>query len=766
MRPVVVVVLAPVVDDAAHVGHTGNQRHGLLVIGSATSGSQSAAPNGGLQMVNVPRRTLGMVSKRVVGLLATAMVGGIGSAHAQPASLAAQSAVEWKVRESFPLLPLNKVEALRDAKLTSATEVYRKLEADWKVGSPIVADVTDTQYDRERGRYKPGYLLQHGAPVTVSARVIGASSEVARSQCVWSVRSAGGQDAQPTTAVAQQCSQWVDLMVPLGVKIKLQARIAGDEGAAAAEMTTQTATQPLEEDVTVIQRVTVALGDSYAAGQGNPDVPAENARFTNPKPGPDWPFRAREQRGAKAVWWDDECQRSLLSWPVLTVLTQAITDEDRKTRHVLLTYACSGAEVVDGGFLAQIKSSVRGRTYSPNRDGEVDDMNVEQQALSWKVKRSQINAMYDDLCFQQERIAKMVNVPARPVTRAWTYGCVNPMPVDRLLLSMGGNDLGFPNIAMGIFLPDEANHWYGRLPLWLFRAFVKAEDPNRVANRVAKYGKIYPKAIQALREATGVPASKTVLVMYPNPVVSAGPTGMDDAPSNGCTGGHVVATVGGKKVTSQQARVRDINLVLGWALASSIPIFDIGSTWVLSAEENEVKGFKTIYKYISQMQGEALDFGDADQGHMEGATYGSEELFKGRRLCDRVETANDVYLPMHMCSSYPGQCNAGAAMGGGQWMPRGPAEYKHYAGLQEEIKDGKTVKQPRRPIVYSLNESVLAQRSWKEHDEPSGEQIRDALSGAMHPSAEAYAAAADSILKAIERSRQKRAARTPLEGRQ
>lgn len=707
----------------------------------------------------VARGTGAMVSRRVIGRLAMAMVAAIGTAYAQDTPVAVGGSVEWRVKESFPLLPLSKVEDLRVAELKTAIDVYRRLEAQWEVGKPIVAAVTATQYDKDRRRYKPGYLLQKGDPVIVSARVQGASNEVARSQCAWSVRGAEGQFARSTTAVEPRlCSEWVDLEVPLGVKVKLQARIAVSEGAAADQVAAQKATEPWEEDATVTQRVTVALGDSYAAGQGNPDVPADNRGVTNPKPGPDWPFRSGQDRGPIAVWWDDECQRSLLSWPVLTVLTQAITD-DKKTRHILLTYACSGAGVVDGGFLAQIKSSVRGRTYSPVRDGEVDDKNFEQQTLSYQVSRSQINAMYDDLCFDQDRIAKMVSVPARPVTRAWTYRCANPVPVDRLLLSMGGNDLGFPNIAMGIFLPDVAKHRFGWLPLWLFRSFTKAEDPNAVADRVAEYGKIYPKAIQTLREAAGVPASRTVLVVYPNPVVSPGPKGLDDAPANGCVGGRAVTE---EKETPQQIRVRDINLVLGWALASSIPIFDIGSEWVLSAEENEVEGFKTVYKHISQMQTEALDIGDADTGKMERATYGNDEHFNGRRLCDRVETANEVYLPLHMCSGNSRQCNAGAAMGGGQWLPRAPAEYKHYSGLQEQTVGGKTVKQPRRSIVYSLNESVLAQRSWPDEQELSGERISDALSGAMHPSAEAYAAAADSILNAIKQSEKKQARRAQL----
>lgn len=123
--------------------------------------------------------------------------------------------------------------------------------------------------------------------------------------------------------------------------------------------------------VLVRDRLVLALGDSYTAGQGSPDRPAElafndsvviadpfverpvhkaNVWYPNFKPGP-----------KEAQWWDNECNRSLLSWPVLASLKLAsqfadqaeanyATEQDAVT---LLSYACSGAEFYDGLFVLQ-----------------------------------------------------------------------------------------------------------------------------------------------------------------------------------------------------------------------------------------------------------------------------------------------------------------------------------------------------------------------------------------------------------------------------
>jgi hypothetical protein len=529
---------------------------------------------------------------------------------------------------------------------------------------------------------------------------------------------------------------WQELRVPLGVAVALNASVLTAPGR-----------RTFTENVVVKQSVTVALGDSYAAGQGNPDVPADNRSVSKRENESGWPFEGGFEKGTRAQWWDEECQRSLISWPVLTVLMQALVDQRQQTRHVLLTYACSGAEVVDGGFLAQIKSSVRGRTLSSSRDGAFEDPKVDRAEWMHQVRRSQINAMFDDLCGGQERRARVVSVPARPRTRAWIYGCAKPLEVNRLMLSMGGNDLGFPNIAMGIFVPSVGQYWYADLGIALFRWIAGARSPHSALGDVIRYSEVYADEIHALREAAGVQASKTVLVRYPNPVVTEPEGGIDKAPEDGCVAGPIVQLPSGKTEKAQRIRVRDINLVLGSALYHGNPL-PVGEAWTLSAEPTEVQGFKKVYQRIRDMQDGALKRKDAAGRAMEGATYGEARWFHGRRLCDKLTSPDTVYLPLHMCTGYPGECNAADAMGQGQWRARAPSEYEHYGGMRE--------RQARRTIVYSLNESVLAQRSW-DVEGPNAERVRDVLSGAMHPTGEAHAAAADSILKAIEEQDRKNA---------
>src|SRR5207237_1611223 len=101
----------------------------------------------------------------------------------------------------------------------------------------------------------------------------------------------------------------------------------------------------LAADIAITDQLVVALGDSYISGEGNPDVPVRfelnesdhGERFGRS----DWPARLNrgvherlvngrvvaERRDYRpAVWWDQPCHRSLLSWPVLASLAYAAYD--------------------------------------------------------------------------------------------------------------------------------------------------------------------------------------------------------------------------------------------------------------------------------------------------------------------------------------------------------------------------------------------------------------------------------------------------------
>ena len=86
------------------------------------------------------------------------------------------------------------------------------------------------------------------------------------------------------------------------------------------------------------------LGDSFASGEGNPDVPvtfSEEGRHRNL-----YPRRARNDASGSAKWMDEICHRSLYGHQLRAALQIAI--ENPQSAVTFLGYACSGASVDEG----------------------------------------------------------------------------------------------------------------------------------------------------------------------------------------------------------------------------------------------------------------------------------------------------------------------------------------------------------------------------------------------------------------------------------
>jgi hypothetical protein len=136
-----------------------------------------------------------------------------------PASQARASSIEWKVKEGFPLLKVDRVEQLRARQLQDVTSLYRHLESEWRVGRPIVASVEDTQYDRSTGRYRPGYLLRQGDSLTVLVRLTGQEPDA---KCSWRAFSGGGQlDRSSAVLLERPCGTWQEVQVFLAMSQEL-----------------------------------------------------------------------------------------------------------------------------------------------------------------------------------------------------------------------------------------------------------------------------------------------------------------------------------------------------------------------------------------------------------------------------------------------------------------------------------------------------------------------------------------------------------------
>lgn len=84
------------------------------------------------------------------------------------------------------------------------------------------------------------------------------------------------------------------------------------------------------EKIQVEDKLIVAMGDSFSAGEGNPHMQ----------------YRIIPTRARPTYFWDDRCHRSLLSGPALAAAIYS--RKNRKKSVSFLHYGCSGASVDDG----------------------------------------------------------------------------------------------------------------------------------------------------------------------------------------------------------------------------------------------------------------------------------------------------------------------------------------------------------------------------------------------------------------------------------
>ena len=232
------------------------------------------------------------------------------------------------------------------------------------------------------------------------------------------------------------------------------------------------AAKPL--DIRIRDMLVISMGDSFGAGEGNPDHPvtlsdsrafdygvvdiaatSTKAKLDGyPARKGDWKaLNGPEFRKERARWWDRECHRSLYSHQLRTALQLAI--EDPRRAITFISYSCSGAEIAEGILL---RTPVRECTAGENF-----------------LVPSQMSAMSEALCKSVTRgapmpsaiIERMPELRGRAekemrITRCETLGADNARgpalkrPVDLVLLSVGGNDVGFVPLVSDSLLSEQS----------------------------------------------------------------------------------------------------------------------------------------------------------------------------------------------------------------------------------------------------------------------------------------------------------------------
>lgn len=445
----------------------------------------------------------------------------------QPPAVAAVAAVAaspvtpafaWKVERRFRLWDLP---ALTAGDQAAAEALYDALagSSDTDKAHDLIVAFVKSHRALTRGYWNEDartFSIAFLYPQTYAVR-IGLSNglSLAGQTCTWST-SAGHLD-QATA----RCENSVDLSLPAA---------ANGQGSQRATMTvTASGGATAQIDIQVRDRLIVSFGDSFASGEGNPDIPVSLAALTAGWGIPDapgykqvWPGRDAMNGVRGATWIDTGCHRSSFNQHLVAALRYAA---DRPQEAVtFLSYACSGAAVYNGLLTPQAEPP-----------GYKDEDTVKAQDTA------QIEMATHDLCppgpdgksTAQETAGRTYTRTIKPKnplafwekhtetlsTRAYRCaGGAQPRPVDAILLSDGGNDAGFSSVIMWALLPKSEPDLLGSKLLEFLR-----NDPDFARSPTdsnAIIGGSLSTDLQTLAARLKVfaPTAPVIIGGYPSPI--------------------------------------------------------------------------------------------------------------------------------------------------------------------------------------------------------------------------------------------------------
>jgi hypothetical protein len=309
-------------------------------------------------------------------------------------------------------------------------------------------------WDGKRNRYacreKPDYINPKSHKIRASLQGLPDAQVV---DCTWltAPRGRGGRG----NAVTLPCDMPVRLEIPYPDGAWIEVEIGGRKVAETAARVT---------DLFI-----VGMGDSFASGEGNPDVPvrfspdrtAEYGAGASGAPLDGYPARIGDWTTIgdpafieeNARWLDQACHRSLYSHQLRAALQLSVEDPHRAVTFVGV--ACSGAETVFGIFLRY-----KGHEWVPNPP-----------------EYSQISAVAEAQCGGQKapdyELPEAYHIKGRiPELKGGLVlkkcDAEKARKIDLLFLSVGGNDVGFARLVANAVLADSSvlrklGGWFGHV---------------------------------------------------------------------------------------------------------------------------------------------------------------------------------------------------------------------------------------------------------------------------------------------------------------
>lgn len=613
------------------------------------------------------------MASAVLALLALA-VAATGQA---PIAMAQQPEIVWRVNNPFRFF-LDPAD----------TEMHRATFASLKpneLQSPVLAIeraleerhpdgwaasvFTKTCWDPVRNRYAcqayEDYVNPKFHKVLVELKGIEDAQSV---DCSWATAPRGGR--RRGAAVTLPCDAPIELQIPYPGGAHITVEVGGRLVA--------------ETDARVEDLFVVGMGDSFGSGEGNPDLPVRFSRersadygtgaLSAPLTG--YPARVGDWRqigDAKFIqenarWLDQACHRSLYSYQLRAALQLAIEEPHRAVTYVGV--ACSGAETTFGLFLRY-----KGNEWVPNPP-ELSQISSIAQAQCGRIE-----AKAYDLPEAYHMQGRIPELEGGLVLRK--CDAERGRKIDLVLLSIGGNDVGFARLVANAVLNDSSvlrqlGGWFGQVH--------GVRETTPLLDVLGDHYKSVNRAIHSILHVPWPEADRIILTGYPPLAVLADGRSI-------CPDGQAGMTV--------------------------LPDF------TLSARKAREGGELA----------ERLDTIMRDSAKAYGWSFVDEHraAFRGRGICAgwtdaAFSTADDLRIPRKV---------------NGAWEPFNPADWRAYVPRQRWFRTPNDAFMTGNfHVSQSILQSVLKAQglSWVQL------LLAATYSGAFHPTAEGQAAIADAVV--------------------
>ncbi len=486
--------------------------------------------------------------------------------------------------------------------------------------------------------------------------------------CTWLSSPRGDANNPRGDAITQPCSEPARFVVPYPGGAEVTVQIGGRQVA--------------KTEIKVRDVLIAGMGDSFASGEGNPDMAVRFSRERTADystmgiygtltgyPSRIGPWKDLGDKAfikENARWLDQACHRSLYSEQMRTALQLAVEDPHRAVTYVGVS--CAGAEVTDGLFLRY-----KGNEWVPNPP-RLSQLSAVAEAQCGNNKTNPIGL--SDVYYQQGAVPELRDIIMRQCPQDVAR------KIDLVLLSIGGNDIGFSRLVANTVLSNES--LLRKLGGWFGQVYNDAESTAALEQLGPRY-KALNRALHALLYVPWNESDRILLVAYPGLALQGDGSEM-------CGSGNAGMDV------FPDFQLDRVKLKLG--------------TWFAD-------------KLNRQMRDSASEFGwTFVETH--------RRAFIGRGICaglsvEGVSDIDDLRLPRKI---------------DGMWTPYNPADYLPYAARQRWFR---TPNDAFLTGNFHVAAGLMTKILPFEPFAPFQLILASTYSGAFHPTAEGQAAIADAV---------------------